>query len=421
MMRLTRESISGGRLRSPGIYIEHYQEPGGREFETGVPLFVGFGSVANSAADELLLNRSLDIPDAVCESSFSILRIDSVPDIVSNIIVKDGSYLVSAMRGFFANGGKRCVAAVIDNHAVSQLRQLFQSGGVLEQIEGVDLVCVPDSVHKSIAAIPELLTSLQTDILDYCERMGDRFAILDGPEKLLRTLAVEQEAVSNLSAISLPVSVHGAGAIYVPWVKPCISGNDASDPVPASGHVAGIYARVDSKAGPHQAPANEMLEGVVDLESEVSDDMQSVLNDLGVNCIRSLPGRGIRVWGARTLSDRQGWRHVNVKRLFLTLTRWLEVAMADLVLEPNTESLRAKIRMRVKGYCNELMNQGALAGRETSEAYVVKCDVENNPAEVRESGMVVAEIGLATVVPTEFIFIRVTQSANVTVVTPVFR
>jgi phage tail sheath protein FI len=154
---------------------------------------------------------------------------------------------------------------------------------------------------------------------------------------------------------------------------------------------------------------------------EISDATQSGLNDLGVNCLRSLPGRGIRVWGARTLSSRPGWRYVNVRRLFLTLIRWLEITMADLVLEPNTESLWAKIRQRVRSYCTELMKRGALAGHDPSEAYFVKCDAETNPPELRDQGVLVSEIGLATVVPAEFLYVRVTQSANGTVATPILR
>ena len=98
--------------------------------------------------------------------------------------------------------------------------------------------------------------------------------------------------------------------------------------MPPCGHVAGIYARSDQRVGVHKAPANEPVEGALDLRVNLTDDVIGRLYAAGVNCLRALPGRGIRVWGARTLSDDPAWRPIGARRVFLTMSRWLEQFMA---------------------------------------------------------------------------------------------
>lgn len=409
------------RLRAPGVYIEHGVEPLGLGFETGVPLFVGFASEVAFRSKDRASTQIMDTGEGEDASHLALFRIESIRELSDNVAEVHCGYLLPAVRGFFQNGGKRCVVAVIDvlhRPLDLEVRHLFEVGGALELVEDVDLVCVPDALIDSIAASPGQVLAIQHEVLAYCERMGDRFAILDAPRSLLESSGIVHLEAGS-SGLGLPLSPNGVGAIYAPWIGLSGGGTDGSvRMVPPCGHVAGVYARTDRLVGPHQSPANAVIEGAVDLAIDVSDTAQSRANDLGVNCLRSLPGRGIRVWGARTLSSRPGWRYVNVRRIFLTLTRWLEVTMTDLVMEPNNESTWAKIRYRINAYCGELMKRGALAGSDANEAYVVKCDAETNPPEVRERGMLVTEIGLAAVVPAEFIFVRVTQSANGTAATP---
>ncbi|MEN8260842.1 MAG: phage tail sheath subtilisin-like domain-containing protein [Pseudomonadota bacterium] len=211
------------------------------------------------------------------------------------------------------------------------------------------------------------------------------------------------------------------GALYFPWLlvkglSPTEGGSvelekrDDGVLVPPCGHMAGIYARTDARVGVHKAPANEVMEGAVDLDADISDREHARLNDVGVNCLRALPGRGIRILGARTLSGQPGRRYVNVRRLFLSMSRWIEHNMNDLVFEPNAPSLWERIRQRLGAYCYDLFLQGAIKGRSADEAFFVKCDAEINTPEIRESGRVIADVGLATVVPAEFVIVRITQS-----------
>jgi Bacteriophage tail sheath protein len=141
----------------------------------------------------------------------------------------------------------------------------------------------------------------------------------------------------------------------------------------------------------------------VPVEAEIQDE----LNPEGINCLRAFRGRGIRVWGARTLSRQPEWRYVNVRRLFLTVRRWIDLNMAWAAFEPNNARLWVRINRELKTYLGRVWQQGGLAGRSESEAFYVKCDAETNPTEVREAGRVVTEIGLAPSVPAEFVVVRI--------------
>ncbi len=172
--------------------------------------------------------------------------------------------------------------------------------------------------------------------------------------------------------------------------------------------MAGIYARSDRRVGVHKAPANERLEGALDLSRHLTEAKVGQLNDMGVNSLRAFPGRGMRVWGARTLADDTdtGVHYVNVRRLLVTMDRWLERFMTTVVFEVNDVRLWVRIMREVGAYCDHLFRQGALKGRTVAEAFYVKCDSETNSRDVIDAGMVVTEIGLAPIVPGEFIVVR---------------
>jgi len=180
--------------------------------------------------------------------------------------------------------------------------------------------------------------------------------------------------------------------------------------------VAGIYARTDQHTGVHKAPANEALRGVIDLEIRLTAAQQEALNPAGsaggINCVRAFPGRGIRVWGARTLTDDPAWTYVNVRRLVLTVKRWLDRTMAGVVFEPNDLKLWIRIRREVTAFLRDLFQRGALRGNTPEQAFFVKCDAETNPPEVRALGRVVAEVGLAVQVPSEFVVARIVYGAK---------
>jgi uncharacterized protein len=140
--------------------------------------------------------------------------------------------------------------------------------------------------------------------------------------------------------------------------------------------------------------------------------MVGTLYAQGVNCLRALPGRGVRVWGARTLSAEADWRDVSARRLLGTISRWVERFMTSVVHEPNDIRLWVRIMRELTAYLDGLFQRGALKGRSADEAFFVKCDNETNPREVIEAGMVVTQIGVAPTAPAEFITVRVIHGAS---------
>jgi hypothetical protein len=344
-------------------------------------------------------------------------------------------WLACAVRGFFENGGRVChvllVGTGIDEHEwndaqatrlADALCEPFREGGLLESFDDADLICVPDAMHERVALSVDPVIRIQTAVVAHCGRMGDRFAILDafaGSPDAGFVDPRDPAAGPIAQWQSLPPA---HGAIYFPWIQVHGLGHALSDRfVPPCGHVAGVYARSDRREGPHKPPANELLEGVVDLGMSIDDHTLATLNEAGVNCLCESAGWGIRVWGARTLSDRPAWMYVNATRVMLAFKRWLEQDLRDVVFEPNSPVLWTFIAERIEHRCEALFRHGALKGQTARQAWFVKCDAETNAQFDGDSGMVIADIGLAPAAPAEFVVVRLTQSADrVTASVPAF-
>ena len=179
--------------------------------------------------------------------------------------------------------------------------------------------------------------------------------------------------------------------------------------VPPSGHMAGIWARSDATRGVHKAPANEVVRGAIELETNITRSEHDLLNPNGINAIRSFPGRGIRVWGARTLSSDPAWRYINVRRLFNYLEESILGGTQWVVFEPNDYDLWQRIRRTISAFLVRQWRDGALFGATPGEAFYVKCDDETNPPEFIDAGQVTCEIGVAPVKPAEFVVFRLAQ------------
>lgn len=162
----------------------------------------------------------------------------------------------------------------------------------------------------------------------------------------------------------------------------------------------------------HKAPANEVVRGAVDLELQITRGEQDLLNPIGVNCIRAFPGRGIRVWGARTMSSDPAWRYLNVRRYFNYLEESILLGTQWVVFEPNDHNLWARIRRNVSAFLVNEWRSGALFGQRPEEAFYVKCDEETNTPESVDLGRVICEIGIAPVKPAEFVIFRLAQFSS---------
>jgi uncharacterized protein len=376
-------------LQAPGVYRQDVFPPPPPTLLTGVPVFLGYAD-----QEEVDKRKLANVPQ----------RLTLWPQLEDLLgPPRADSYLASAVRGFFENDGVLCYVVPLED-AGSPLAELRAGLAAVEGLDVVDLVCAPDIMLGAGSAEPPsraAVTALQAEVLADCRRVGGRFAILDAVLTSAITEVEEQrEALAGED-----------GALYHPW--PWASGRDGSPLyLPPCGHVAGVYARGDQRVGVHKAPANEAIEGVLDLRVNLTEAEVGRLHAQGVNCLRALPGRGIRVWGARTLSGDPAWHHVGARRVFLTVGRWVERFMTELVLEPNDVRLWVRIMRELTAYLDGLFERGALKGRSPDEAFFVKCDSETNPPEVIEAGIVVTHVGLALAAPAEFVVARIIHGAS---------
>lgn len=366
--------------RTPGVYREDVFLQPATGLPTGIAGFVGLAAATAAAVPApILLHRK--------------------EELVGTLPSPPYGYLGAAITGFFANGGRRCYVALADPAAGDRLDALKTALAKLGALIDVDLVALPDAVLLSDnPAIDEA----QRAMLGHCAEHGDRLAILDAAQGSSADSVLGQRRRIT-QGLREPLN----GALYYPWLQ---TGQDQW--VPPCGHVAGIFARTDARVGVFKAPANEAVLDAIDLEVAIDNPLQDRLNPEGVNCLRALPGRGIRVWGARTLNRDPSWRHINVRRLFLTVGRWVERNMGWAAFEPNDPRLWLRIQRELNPYLTGLWRAGALQGQTAAEGFYVKCDGETNPTEAREAGQVVTEIGLAATAPAEFIVVRIIHRAG---------
>lgn len=323
----------------------------------------------------------------------------------------DGGFTAQAVRGFFESGGVDCYVVNVspeDGRPLEPDDFIGASGTsprglrALEDVEEVDLVIAPDLMacyekEYGFDTLDEIY-AVQRAIVDHCERQQDRFAILDSPPKMELDDIVAYRGRFDSSY----------AALYYPWVIARV-GDEAGLPVPPAGHIAGLFSKCDRDAGVHRAPANLPLTNLVDVETFVRKNERDLLFDNRINGIHAFPARGIRVWGARTLSSDRSFTHINVRRLFIMLRRSIDVFAQWVVFEPNEHGLWKSLRRSVEAFLFDQYRRGALVGNTPEEAYYVKCDEETNPPEAQAAGELTIEVGVSPVRPAEFIVVRIHQ------------
>jgi phage tail sheath protein FI len=274
--------------------------------------------------------------------------------------------------------------------------------GGLAPVDEVTMLVMPDLMTLAVDGDGAQVRDLQGKMIAACEIAGDRMAILDAPPGLLPQDVLEWRM--NTAGYDSKMA-----ALYYPWIEVMNPLTRRPMLLPPSGHVAGVWCRVDGTRGVHKAPANEVVLGANGLGFQVTHAEQGELNRVGINCIRAFPGRGIRVWGARTLSSDPEWRYINVRRLFNYVAESIMVGTQWSVFEPNDPRLWTQLRIAVSNFLTLCWRNGALFGATAGDAFFVKCDAETNPPEVIDAGMVVCEIGIAPVKPAEFVVFRLSQ------------
>jgi phage tail sheath protein FI len=259
----------------------------------------------------------------------------------------------------------------------------------LEDIDEISLCLVPGVWASTVHAA----------LIQHCELLKDRFAILDPPDGL---------SIEGIRAFREPLDTKYA-ALYYPWIEvrdPSVRRNVDVGP---SGHMAGIYARVDVERGVHKAPANEVIRGITKIAQEVTKREQDLLNPKGINALRFFPGRGNRVWGARTLSSDASWKYINVRRLFIYVEESIDEGTQFVVFEPNSDPTWARVRQTISNFLLTVWRSGALEGNKPDQAFFVKCDRTTMSQDDIDNGRLICVIGIAPVKPAEFVIFRIQQ------------
>lgn len=275
--------------------------------------------------------------------------------------------------------------------------------------EDVTMVMVPDLIT---AATQEdgtvdlgMWKSVQLALINHCEGHANRMAVLDAPPAMSPQQIKEWRSDEAMYDSAF-------AALYYPWINvdnPAATNGNTTLNVPPSGHLAGVWARVDNERGVWKAPANEIVRGALNVETNITKAEQGLLNPIGINCIRPFGTQGIRVWGARTLSSNTDWTYINVRRLFNTVETAIMNGTQFAVFEPNDQKLWEGLKRTVSSFLRGMWRDGALFGATAEQAFYVKCDEETNPPDSIDAGKVVVEVGIAPVKPAEFVIFRVAQ------------
>ncbi|MDD4297706.1 MAG: phage tail sheath subtilisin-like domain-containing protein [Ruminiclostridium sp.] len=370
----------GSDYLSPGVYVEEIQlnRPIQGVF-TDITAFVGITETKPVGNDPLLIRSFLEY-----QQHYGGYLPESM-----------GQYgvLPYAVKSFFENGGTRCYIISIKpediNHIVSDD---FLGEGIkeLEQLKDVRIVAVPGVFDLDI----------QQGLIDHCEAMKDRFAIMDMPTEVMDVHDLLEHRDHFDSSYA---------AFYHPWIQTHNLETGEARYIPPSGAIAGIYCANDRTRGVHKTPANIPVAGITDLKYTVTENELQALNVDGINVIRLFQGRGNMVWGARTCSSDEEYKYINVKRYVLYLNQSIREGTEWIVFEPNNEQLWAKTIQSVDNFLNNEWRNGALMGTKPDEAYFVKMDRTTMTANDIEQGKKIMILGVAVIKPAEFLVISVFQ------------
>ena len=448
--------------KTPGVYVEEIPTlPASvAQVGTAIPAFIGYTEKAVNAEGADLTNvptRIVSLPEYEAffgKGQFEMFTVNIQEDnsptgqTITPGLSPSPFKMYYAMQMYFANGGGPCyIVSVGDYQAAPGSAPLKAGLAVLEQEDEPTLLVFPDAAGINSASA---YYGLMGDALDQCNKLGDRFLIADTqhsstPEKDLR---------KELNSDYLKY-----GAAYYPYLNTLleyrykegdvqISHQTADDPskpgpmdgktlseietgnsalyntiksaiakvkvvIPPASSIAGIYARVDNERGVWKAPANVALRGVSSPAVKITDERQDGMNvdptsGKSINAIRAFSGKGILVWGARTLAGNDNeWRYVSVRRFFNMVEESIRKATAWVVFEPNDANTWLRVKGMIENYLNGLWRQGALVGEKPKQAYFVNVGLGTTmtPQDILEGRMNV-EIGLATSRPAEFIVLK---------------
>ncbi|BAZ11865.1 putative bacteriophage major tail sheath protein [Calothrix sp. NIES-4071] len=369
-----------------------------------VPADITAAETLVTNAKTAVMNASQNLDDDVSKAEKQLEAAKkAVPPVPTDINTAKQA-LDSALNTMLASNGRSLTKNdnFTPNNAESQKKGLY----ALEKVDLFNLLCIPPYLDTG-----DVEASLISDAAAYCERRR-AFLIID-PPSAWNTKDDAKEGIDNLGTRS------NHSAVFFPRIKQPnpLRDNQLEDFAPC-GVVAGNFARTDAQRGVWKAPAgiDATLVGVPQLSTPLTNGENGELNPLGINCLRTFPGVGRVLWGARTLQgdDRLAseWKYIPVRRLALYIEESLYRGTQWVVFEPNDEPLWAQIRLNIGAFMNNLFRQGAFQGSTPQDAYFVKCSSETTTQNDINLGIVNIVVGFAPLKPAEFVIIKIQQIAG---------
>jgi phage tail sheath protein FI len=259
------------------------------------------------------------------------------------------------------------------------------------------------------ADVPER-NDIRLALLQQANDLQDRLVLLDPPN-----IKADE---TKMFVTKLRTNAQGLlrnGATYGPWLRVPNPDGGVAQPlktIPPSGHLAGVISRLDRERGAHHTPANVSLLNAIDVETRLKPDEEEMLNGAGLNLIRCQPGRGLMVWGGRSLDPDDGARFIAHRRLIHRLVRAIRRVAEPIVFDGNTPALWLAFTRAITTVLLAAFRAGALQGERPDEAFKVECNEKTNPQSEQDLGRVICLISVAPAVPMEYITLRVALSEN---------
>lgn len=329
-----------------------------------------------------------------------------------------GSTLPPSVRLYFQNGGQEALIVRLPAGASAQTAWVPALKAARLRREGLyaldtvpfNLLCLPPP-----AASRDFSVATWARAAAYCRQRG-AVLLVDAPAAW-RDVGT---AVAGMDGLRTSVGPTAAShvAVYHPRLRvPDPQRKNGTLAVAPCGAVAGLIARTDATRGVWKAPAGieATLSGATGLVQDLNDATQGPLNAAGLNGLRTFAGKGVLVWGARTLAgaDSVGseWKYLPVRRLALHVQQSVVASTGWVVFEPNDEPLWTRLRAAVQDFLSGIWRQGGLMGQKPDEAFFVRCDRSTMTAADIAAGRVQLLIGLAALKPAEFVALKLTLQA----------
>lgn len=380
----------------PGDVVDADPAPRRTLEACGVDLVIRSGDEEEKFTGCSLNPTAADNLSAVAEKSTLAALALTVEDRADDLLVLLGGRAEDAELRMELSGGT--------NGTLTDIRAAVFNGADGGPGRRTGIEAFRDVGDVSIMAVPGITdVDVQAGLIAHCEALDSRFAVLDAP----RDCTTVDDLNARRSAYDTPYA-----ALYAPWVQMYDILLRRENDQPPSGSVCGIYARVDKKRGVYRAPVNEEVRNCTGISARYSMEEQNKLGRNGVNLIRSVPGQGIRVWGARTCSHDAVGQYVNVQRFFIFLKESIRANTNWVRFESNDALLWSRARETIERFLETLRRNGALVGASPAEAYCVNVGADTMTQDDIRSGRLICEIGVALIRPSQFVRFRIVQNVQ---------